>query len=145
MTYRRIVTGLDDQGRSAIIFDGPSEKVAWATTEAPADNSGIADQGGAFSLVFSKGGSKFIMAEFPPNPGVLHGPGMHATDTIDYLAVIKGEVILVTETGEAVCRPGDVIVDRGIVHGWRNDGTEPALLSCVLIDASPVGNGATIK
>ena len=93
-----------------------------------------------------RGGSKFLMLDIPPTPpGELFGPGMHATDTIDYLVVVKGEIVLITESGETVCRVGDMIVDRGVMHGWCNDGAEAALLACVMIDAAPVGNGATLK
>lgn len=144
-SHRRIVTGLDNEGRSAILMDGPSPQVAWATAQTPADNSGTTDQGGEFSFAMPPGGSKFAMVEFPSAPGVLFGPGMHATDTIDYLVVVKGKVVLVTETGETVCDAGDLIVDRGVLHGWRNDGAEPALLALVMIDAAPVGAGATVK
>ncbi|MDQ4421381.1 cupin domain-containing protein [Sphingobium sp. DEHP117] len=145
MPHRRIVTGLDAAGRSAIILDGAAEMVAWATAETPVDNSGVEDQGGEFYVAMPRGGSKFLMVEIPPAPGELFGPGMHATDTIDYLVVIKGEAVLVTENGETTCHVGDMIVDRGVMHGWRNDGTEPAFLACVMIDAAPVGNGATLK
>lgn len=146
MTHRRIVTGLDAAGRSAILIDGAAEMVAWATAETPVDNSGSEDQGGGFSFATPRGGSKFLMLEIPSTPpGEMFGPGMHATDTIDYLVVVKGEIVLITESGETVCRVGDMIVDRGVMHGWRNDGAEGALLACVMIDAAPVGNGATLK
>lgn len=144
-TFRRVVTGLDAQGRSAIIIDGPSDQVAWATAETPVSNSGSTDRGGAFSFDMPAGGSKLLMIDFPPSHGELIAPYyMHATNTIDYLAVVKGTITLVTETGETTCGPGDMIVDRGILHGWRNDGSEPCLMACVMIDAAPVGKGATV-
>ena len=146
MTTRRIVTGLDAHGKSTVLIDGPSDMVAWATTGVPVDNNGAADTGGAFSFAMPASGSKFLMIEFPPTPpGELSGPGIHSTDTIDYLTVVKGEIVMITETGEVTCRAGDMIVDRGVLHGWRNDGAETALVSCVMIDATPVGAGATHK
>jgi quercetin dioxygenase-like cupin family protein len=144
MTQRRIVSGLDANGRSVILIDGASDDVAWATAGTPVDNSGNHDQGGAFSFAMPAGGTKFMMIEFPSAPGKLFGPAMHSTNTIDYLVVVKGEVVLVTESGETTCRTGDMIVDRGVMHGWRNDGLDPALVACVMIDAAPVGNGATL-
>lgn len=144
MTPRRIVTGLDAHGKSAVLIDGPSDVVAWATAEVPVDNSGTADTGGPFSFAMPAGGSKFLMIAFPPTPpGELSGAGIHSTNTIDYLTVVSGEIVLITETGEVTCRAGDMIVDRGVLHGWRNDGAETALVSCVMIDAAPVGKGAT--
>ena len=49
---RRIVTGLDENGKAVVIFDGPSiakqngpveSSVLWVTDETPADNSGTED------------------------------------------------------------------------------------------------------
>jgi quercetin dioxygenase-like cupin family protein len=63
---------------------------------------------------------------------------MHVTDTIDYVAVISGEVTLVLEDGEQVLRPGDTVVDRGVVHAWENRGIGPAVIVAVMVDAAPL-------
>lgn len=140
---RRVVTGLDDQGKSCIIIDGPSDGVIWETDTVPVDNSGSLDTGGNFSFVFAVGGTKFFIAELPPTDG-LFGPGMHASNTIDYVAILRGEVMLVTETGETKLSAGDVVVDRGVLHGWRCMGSEPVAMAIAMIDAAPVGPGATV-
>jgi quercetin dioxygenase-like cupin family protein len=72
------------------------------------------------------------------------GPFWHATDTIDYIVVLRGEVVLVLETGEVTARAGDFIVDRGVLHAWRNDGPETAALAVVNLPAHPVGKGRTV-
>jgi mannose-6-phosphate isomerase-like protein (cupin superfamily) len=146
---RRVVTGLAEDGRSTIIYDGevpqpnPVANLIWRTAAVPADNSGSADTGGAFDMaMLHDGGTNFIYTELPP--GLEAGALMHATDTIDYLVVISGEVTLVLETEEVVLRAGDLIVDRGVNHGWRNDGAEPAVYVSVTIPAGPVGKGRTV-
>ena len=140
---RRVVTGLDSSDRSCIIIDGPSDGVIWETSEVPVSNAGAADRGGAFSFRFATGGTKFFIAELPPGDG-LFGPGMHASNTIDYVAILRGEVVLVTETGETKLYPGDVVVDRGVLHGWRCEGPDPVAMVVVMVDAAPVGPGATV-
>ena len=40
--------------------------------------------------------------------------------------------------------PGDVVVDRGIVHAWRNKGPDNVRMLVVNVDAAPVGNGRTV-
>lgn len=140
---RRVVTGLDGDNRSCIIIDGPSDGVAWETAEIPVDNSGSADRGGTFSFQFATGGTKFFIAELPPGEG-LFGPGMHASNTIDYIAILRGEVVLVLETGETLLKAGDLVVDRGVLHGWRCDGPDPVSMAIVMVDAAPVGPGATV-
>ncbi|HMO74629.1 MAG TPA: cupin domain-containing protein [Sphingopyxis sp.] len=151
--HRRIVTGLDADGRSCILFDGPGGAVTemggtrvtalWQTGGAPADNSGTADAAQAFSFAFARGGSKFLIVEFVPSDDLV-GPGMHATDTLDYGILLSGRIDLLTETGETELAPGDLVVDRGILHGWRNRGPEVARMLFVNIDALPVGDGATV-
>ena len=140
---RRVVTGLDGHDRSCIIIDGPSDGVIWETGETPVSNAGNADRGGTFSFQFATGGTKFLIAELPPGEG-LFGPAMHASNTIDYISILRGEVVLVTETGETRLYPGDVVVDRGVIHGWRCDGPEPVAMAIVMVDAAAVGPGATV-
>jgi len=63
-----------------------------------------------------------VWRETSPTPEL-----MHATDTIDYLIILSGKVTLVLEEGEADLGPGDFVVDRGVVHGWRNPHDEPCV------------------
>ena len=135
---RRVVTGLDADGRSCILIDAAAKTVIWDVKELPADNSGSADQGGG-AFRFPKTGAQFMFSDLPP--GAVSP--MHVTDTIDFVVVISGSVTFVTETGEKLLRAGDVVVDRGIVHAWRNDGEEPCRLVSVLCPAYPIGRGAT--
>lgn len=42
--------------------------------------------------------------------------------------------------------PGDVVVQRGTIHGWKNPGPGWARWATVLIDAHPaVVNGVALK
>src|SRR5262249_13608647 len=109
------------------------------TDESPADNAGSTDAGGG-PFGFPDVGTKFVFADFPPGGG----SEMHATDTIDYIVVVAGEVVFVTETGEKLLRPGDTLGDRGILHAWRNEGRETCRIMSIVIAAHPVGNGATV-
>jgi len=146
---RRVVTGLDGEGRSCVVIDGPVQRITaganlvWRNATIPADNSGNEDTGGGFDPAhLHDGGVTFLLTEMPPGPG--EQAFMHATDTIDYLAVLSGEITLVLETEEVVLRAGDLIVDRGVIHGWRNDGTEVAKMVSVNVPSHPVGKGRTI-
>lgn len=151
MGYRRIVTGLDPEGRSCVTIDAPlavggtAPGMAWCTATLPADNSGTQDCAPAafgFDLMHA-GGSLFMVVEYPPGMGS-DGTFWHATDTLDYLVVLKGEVVLMLETGEVRAGAGDCIVDRGVVHAWRNDTDETAALAIVILPAHPVGKGRTV-
>lgn len=53
------------------------------------------------------------------SPGMLSP--MHRTVSLDYGIVIEGEVELVLDSGETkLMKRGDVAVQRGTMHAWRN-------------------------
>jgi len=63
-------------------------------------------------------------------------PMMHKTKSVDYIIIVKGEVDMLLDQGEAKSlKPGDVVIQRGTNHAWVNHGKEPALLIAVLADA----------
>lgn len=66
-------------------------------------------------------------------------PGMHRTETIDYITVLQGELTLVLTQHEIVLRPFDTVVQRGTSHAWANRGSETALFAAVTIDLSVAG------
>lgn len=136
---RRVVAGVDADGRSRIQIDGPAQTVIWSAKDVPADNSGDQDAGGG-RFRFPTKGVDFVFADFPPGGG----SPMHATDTLDFVVVVSGEVTFITETGETLLKAGDVLVDRGAMHAWRNDGDQVCRLINVLFPALPVAGGATV-
>jgi quercetin dioxygenase-like cupin family protein len=147
-TNRRVVTGLDESGKSGIVIDGPiprynsvSAAFVWRTDGHPADNSGNQDTAVPYEVdLLHTGGSNFAICEFPAHTDAY----MHATDTIDYLVILSGQVTLVLEESEAALGPGDFIVDRGVLHGWRNDHDERCVAAVVNLPSHPVGKGRTI-
>ncbi len=73
-----------------------------------------------------------LAASFEPDH-----PGMHTTQTVDYDIVLDGELTLEVDGGETrVLRPGDVVVQHGTRHAWRNHTAKPATLIAVLIGVS---------
>ena len=107
----------------------------------PADNSGSADPVEPYRIdMLHSGEANFAICRFPPHTPEL----MHATDTIDYLVILSGRVTLVLEEGEVDLGPHDFVVDRGVVHGWRNPHDEPCVAAVVNIPAHPVGMGRTV-
>lgn len=63
-------------------------------------------------------------------------PGMHRTPTVDYVIVLAGEVWLELDGGEGtLVRQGDLVVQGGVRHAWRNKGEAPATLATVMVGA----------
>lgn len=59
---------------------------------------------------------------------------MHKTDTLNYFMVASGRVWMLTEGRDVLLEAGDVIVQNGGMHGWRNDGPDDCVLVGVLVD-----------
>jgi mannose-6-phosphate isomerase-like protein (cupin superfamily) len=56
-------------------------------------------------------------------------PAMHKTNTVDYSVVYDGEIWMELDDGESVhLKRGDVVVQNGTRHAWRNKGTKPVTM-----------------
>jgi len=56
-------------------------------------------------------------------------PAMHKTNTVDYSVVYDGEIWLELDDAETLhLKRGDVVVQNGTRHAWRNKGTEPVTM-----------------
>ena len=65
-------------------------------------------------------------------------PAMHKTNTVDYAVVYDGEIWLELDDGKTIyLKRGDVVVQNGTRHAWRNKGTKPVTMLFFL-------NGATV-
>ncbi|MGI5423860.1 cupin domain-containing protein [Streptomyces sp. CA-179760] len=60
-------------------------------------------------------------------------PGMHISDSVDYVHVLSGEVVMELERGEIAVRAGDVIIMRGGWHNWRNESDQPCTVASVMV------------
>jgi mannose-6-phosphate isomerase-like protein (cupin superfamily) len=64
------------------------------------------------------------------------GSGRHTTDTVDYNIIVDGEVWLETADGKQTrIGPGEVVVQTGTRHAWRNKSDRPVTMFTVLIGA----------
>ena len=79
-------------------------------------------------------GSFAAMSETNVRPNMARHPGMHTTETLDFIIVIEGRVKLILDEEERLLGPGDVVVQRATNHAWHCVGDGPALLVAVLID-----------
>ena len=120
------------------------------------------------SLIPSQGGTSIAMFDFPPDtvmqnpvdgvqafnelsaalPGLIEtfepdNPGMHTTATIDYGIILDGELWLELDNGQSrLVRAGDVVIQNGTRHAWRNNSERIARALFVMIGVSPAENPA---
>lgn len=146
---------------------GFSGACIWRTSPAPAIEPTPRDETSVLRSVLPEcGGTSALMVTFPPDDQVMNpdfnpqkaamefgerlpglaesfepdGSGYHATNTIDYGVVVEGEIVLDLGNGrERSLRQGDVVVQVGTRHAWRNRSTRPARMFFVLIGAKHSG------
>ena len=162
LEVRRIVTGHDAKGQAVVTTDDRLAAVPrlnrphisgceiWSTDAMPVDNSegaaGDAQRAGfvkRYNYVGSGHGTVIRVTEFAPgSPGF-----MHRTETVDYAILLSGECDLEFDSGEIVhMKQGDIVVQRGTMHAWVNNGSTPAVFAFILIDAEPAAvNGEALR
>jgi mannose-6-phosphate isomerase-like protein (cupin superfamily) len=158
-------TGLDQSipAKPFTSVPGFDTTLIWGTAAVPSvpwDGRNIAD--GRKSVLPEVGETRLMKVTFPPDsvmmspnfdpaaagaeymsrlPGLAErfepeSPGMHTTDSVDYGILLEGEISLELDDGKTVAlKAGDVVVQNGTRHAWRNPGTKPATLIFVLIGA----------
>jgi hypothetical protein len=170
---RRVVTGVDAQGRSCVLIDSAAPGVKantfkkgtgmtdiWQWDVCPAPISGERDdgnlpfhfeppaQGGRLRIVqsdckpavYDAGADTYITAEHAPRKTEggtwergkqnLYTTRIHKSETVDYGILLGGERVLLTDAGEHVLVPGDIVVQLGSWHAWsdRNYGSQMAFV-----------------
>jgi len=134
----------------------------WRTAASPASNAGSKDAAaGKIKLEPPPVGTIFRIVEFPPDTawrrkadarkafasiGATRAPDhasadamMHATATVDYIIVLKGEIWAIMDEGEKRLKQGDVLVQRGTNHSWSVRTKEPCIIAAILVGARPTG------
>ncbi len=149
----RVVTGFDPAGKPAVVHRGEPPTVIhagryvttelWVTDRTPPAAADTDTSTRAWQLEPPPGGTCFRIVEIAPVDGDLASdPGhegfqdAHATETLDYVTVISGQVVLVVGDEEVVLGPGDSVVQQpGVPHDWQNRSAERVVMAGVLLSA----------
>ncbi len=67
-----------------------------------------------------------------------HRPGMHISDSVDFVFVMSGEVVMELERREILVKQGDIVIMRGGWHNWRNETEQPCTVASVMVGANRV-------
>ena len=174
---RRVVTGLNKDGRARVLTDGPSPHFEdrpsgriteiWSNSESPATYDNKGDRAiwpmrhdphpnGTICRMLEMAPGLEVPANVPPEDllqlakGVFEGmqsdfvptlesvkrhTSFHKTNSLDYLVILSGRLtMLMDDDDEVTLNPGDVVVQQGVMHGWRVEGDEPVRMFAVLVD-----------
>jgi len=67
----------------------------------------------------------------------LENPGMHTTATTDYGIILEGEMWLELDNGQSrLVKAGDIVIQNGTRHAWRNKSEGIARALFVMIGVS---------
>jgi quercetin dioxygenase-like cupin family protein len=151
---RRVVTGHDAAGRAVITADGLLDStptpagasrltLVWTTSGLPVDNTDPTDGRDRDVGLALAGGSVLRVVDLLPGKSA----PMHRTSSLDFGIVIAGQIELLLDD-DVVTRldPGDIVVQRGTIHGWRNPSEDTtSRVAFALLDATPVSvNGVPL-
>jgi len=148
---RRIVTGHDENGVSVVVSDGsPPQHHSMHGPSVGADfiemwNAPLAvplltsvearePNEREFTIMPVAGHLLRILEVYPPKAGGKR-TAMHRTQTLDYVVVIEGELVLLLDDSEVTLKQGDVVVQRGTNHAWENRSDKVARAAFFHIDA----------
>ena len=148
---RRVVTGHDNKGKAIVKIDeivsnvksgrpGALAAAIWTTEKFPVNNDGQEDAGARPVATTLAGGTIFRVVEFSPGLQARN----HRTDSIDYAVVLSGEIDMEMDGSMIHLKGGDVLVQRGTIHNWINNGKAPCVIAFILIDAKPVEAGGKV-
>lgn len=151
----RFITTHDDNGvacfatafaepvpASKTIGDGVF-RLAYATDRPPVTLSGDADIATYAKTLkdlpqlLSEGGGPLVWYVDTPPGG--ESP-LHRTVSLDFVVQVHGEMELTLESGESrTVRPGDLTIQRGTMHKWRNPSTTAwSRMLAVMAQCEPV-------
>ncbi len=152
----RVVTGFDKSGSPVIVQQGQPPTVIyagrytttelWVTDRTPPVAFDADTTTGTWALEPPQGGTCFRIVEIAPavepeSDGTLDAgaegfQAAHATDTLDYVTVLSGQVTLVVGNAEVTLGPGDSVVQQpGVPHDWQNRTSERVIMAGVLLSA----------
>ena len=158
----RVVTGYDEKGNPAIIRQGDPPTVIhtgrytttelWVSDRGPIKATDADTSTREWALEPPPGGACFRIVEIAPGADDEAEPGRasddelsaehegfqeaHATDTLDYVTILSGQVTLIVGGTELTLGPGDSVVQQpGVPHDWQNRSAERAVMVGVLVSA----------
>jgi hypothetical protein len=114
-----LITGTRDDGNRPFCFEPPRSgghlRIVQSTARPPE---------------YDPARDRFVTPAHPPRRTAggtferggqnLYTTRMHKSETLDYGMLLSGERVLITDDGERVLRPGDVVVQIGSWHAWSN-------------------------
>jgi mannose-6-phosphate isomerase-like protein (cupin superfamily) len=133
---RRVVSAHDSEGKSFIESDEVVDIGSlWTTTSDQLLGPG--PDGEPTRALRPTGASRYYIATIvrspDPMPTLDNRLGFHRTPGVAYVHVLTGEIVYMVDREEVRLQAGDLVVERGTEHSWRNEGETPVGLLVTVI------------
>lgn len=138
---RRLVTGVDRDGRSCLVDEGEvafaealpglAINLVHATEESPPPPR-PAGRGDFLDMGTAPGFTRWVLMRWEPGTEY----PMHHTDSVDFDLVLEGSIDLILDDGAHRLGPGDCVVMTGVDHGWRA-GPDGCTVSVLTLGTPP--------
>ncbi|MBC8554211.1 MAG: cupin domain-containing protein [Candidatus Brocadiales bacterium] len=144
-SFRRVVTGINEEGKSVIISDGVVPQNAqysgdfgfgsdiWLEQCIPVDLTNKNDPLGDYIVTTEPPSGGVVARVVQWNPGRKYP--MHVTNTIDIFIVISGQIKLILDESDTILNSGDSVIQCGTNHGWEVVGDTPCMFAAILLSA----------
>ena len=141
---RRIVTVEDEAGNAVVLADDAGSNIVmlngsrivrlWESAAMPVPLDIDEDVGATAGNAYREGftGSSFYVAEIPPGSDLGNIP-LHKQESLDYIAVLEGEIDLVLPEQRLTMRRGDLLIQAGNMHSWVNATQQVCRLLVVVL------------
>jgi hypothetical protein len=141
---RRVITAAAPGDGVTVVADGASANVTrlngstitrlFETGPVPVALPLAGDAGATAANAYRPGfaGTSLYTADLPPGIRI----GLHAQQSVDYIAVLSGRVDLTLPGDRKTLQAGDILVQAANVHGWENPYAEPARILVVVMSAT---------
>ena len=136
---RRVVSAHDSEGKSCIASDEEiSINDLWSTSgDQPLGAGPAGERAPRFRAT---GASRCFIATLQkspdPIPTLENRIGFHRTSGVAYVLVLTGEIVFLVDREEVRLKAGDLVVERGTDHSWRNEGDTPVGLLVTVVSAA---------
>jgi len=155
MTTTRIIeTAIDNQGDSYIFSD--KKQAGWDlaghtitdlffNSQCPPDMLATSQEITDKNFNLNPGEIRFIRSDIFPTQSLYDNLPLdekpndfkklfyHSTTTVDYVIVVKGELVMIVGNKEVTLQAGDVVVQRGAAHAWHNYTDTVATIMVIMI------------
>ena len=136
---RRVVSAHDSEGKSFIESDEVVDiDSLWATTSDQVLGPGPDSE--PTHTLRPTGASRYYIATIDrspdPMPTLDNRLGFHRTPGVAYVHVLTGEIVYMVDRQEVRLQAGDLVIERGTEHSWRNEGETPVGLLVTVITSN---------